>query len=173
MADISFKVVRRIGVISSNRKNSLELCLVKWNDSSPKYDLRRWGEDGQTPYKGITFNKDELEQVFTILKKAKAKTKSSKPFKIVELGNAQAAIYDDFGSFKGSSSMESKITYTAWGSSPKYDLRPWSEGFEKCGKGITLSESECDTFLTLMKAELGKGSGGRFDTSSLDSDLLI
>lgn len=173
MADISFSVVRRIGVIAANRKNSLEFCLVKWNDSLPKYDLRRWGENGQIPYKGITFSKGEIEQVYNLLKKAKAKTKNTKPLKKVQLGQAEAVIYDDFGSFKSTSSMESRITFTSWGGTAKYDLRPWSHDYEKCGKGITLSENECDVFLSLIKSELGKSENDIYDTSSLDTDLLI
>jgi hypothetical protein len=40
------------------------------------------------------------------------------------------------------------------GGEPKYDVRDWSEGHEKMGKGVTLTEREMRTLCELLCAEI-------------------
>ncbi len=44
-----------------------------------------------------------------------------------------------------------ELNLVSWnGAEPKYDIRSWSPGREKCGKGITLTEAEArNLFLAL------------------------
>lgn len=172
MADLSFENIRNIGVVSSTKNSSLELRLVKWN-SVVKYDLRRWGENGTKPYKGVTFSETELLTLIPILKEAKVTSKRVSPLYKTTLGSAEAIIYEVFGEYKHSKSMPGKVTYTAWGGSPKYDIRPWSTDFTTCGKGVTLTENECGNLILLLTKEFGSVSHDEYDTSSLDNDLLI
>lgn len=46
-----------------------------------------------------------------------------------------------------------EINLASWnGAEPKYDIRSWSPGREKCGKGITLTQAEVkNLFLALQK----------------------
>lgn len=172
MSEATFEVIRNIGVISSTKNSSLELRLIKWN-SSVKYDLRRWGENGTKPYKGVTFTEGEIKKLLPILKEGKAKNKSMTPRHKVSLGAGEAIIYEVFGEYKKTNSKSGKVTYTSWGSAPKYDIRSWALDFSNCGKGVTLTESECDSLIAILTKELGSSTNDDYDTSSLDADLLI
>lgn len=46
-----------------------------------------------------------------------------------------------------------EINLVSWnGAEPKYDIRSWSPGREKCSKGITLTQAEVkNLFLALQK----------------------
>lgn len=46
-----------------------------------------------------------------------------------------------------------EINLVSWnGAEPKYDIRSWSPGREKCGKGIVLTQGEAkNLFLALQK----------------------
>ena len=46
-----------------------------------------------------------------------------------------------------------EINLVSWnGAEPKYDIRSWSPGREKCGKGIVLTQDEVrNLFLALQK----------------------
>ena len=38
---------------------------------------------------------------------------------------------------------------------PKYDIRDWSEDYQKCGKGITLTENEARELIKGLQSVLG------------------
>jgi len=45
-----------------------------------------------------------------------------------------------------------EINLISWnGEKPKYDIRSWSPGREKCGKGITLTEDEAKSLLLALQ----------------------
>ena len=46
-----------------------------------------------------------------------------------------------------------EINLVSWnGAEPKYDMRRWSPGREKCGKGIALTQAEAkNLFLAMQK----------------------
>ncbi len=50
-----------------------------------------------------------------------------------------------------SSGYTKELNLVSWnGAEPKYDIRSWSPGREKCGKGIALTEAEArNLFLAL------------------------
>ena len=41
------------------------------------------------------------------------------------------------------------------GADPKYDIRNWHPGRERCGKGITLSEEEAHALMDALKEVFG------------------
>lgn len=45
-----------------------------------------------------------------------------------------------------------EINIVSWnGADPKYDIRNWHPGREKCGKGITLTEEEARALMDALK----------------------
>lgn len=68
--EISFEIVENIGVLSTSAKGwTKELNLVSWNGREPKYDIREWSPKHDKMGKGLTFSKDELEELKGILEK--------------------------------------------------------------------------------------------------------
>lgn len=56
---------------------------------------------------------------------------------------------------KSDSGYTKEINLISWnGNEPKYDIRSFSPNREKCGKGITLTESEVKTLLAALEMEL-------------------
>lgn len=70
MAEIKYKIVKQIGVLSESSKGwNKELNLISWNDREPKYDIREWSSDHEKMGKGITLSSQEIEALKTILSK--------------------------------------------------------------------------------------------------------
>ena len=68
MADISYEIVKEIGVLSENARGwTKELNLISWNGAAPKYDLREWSGDHERMGKGVTFTADEAVELFELL----------------------------------------------------------------------------------------------------------
>ena len=68
MAEITFEIVEKIGVLSTSEKGwSKELNLVSWNGRDPKFDLRDWNETHDKMGKGVTLTKDEMEKLKELL----------------------------------------------------------------------------------------------------------
>lgn len=64
MADITFEIVKELGVISETSKGwTRELNLVSWNDNEPKFDIRDWSPDHTRMSKGVTFTEEEMEKL--------------------------------------------------------------------------------------------------------------
>lgn len=56
---------------------------------------------------------------------------------------------------KSESGYTKEINLVSWnGAEPKYDIRSWSPNREKCGKGITLTETEAKNLLAALLNEL-------------------
>jgi hypothetical protein len=61
MADVSFEIVERIGILSNKQKGwTKELNLVSWGGREPKYDIRDWSPEHDRMGKGVTMTEDEL-----------------------------------------------------------------------------------------------------------------
>ncbi len=68
--DINFEIKKSCGVIRKmdNSDWTKELNIVSWNEKTPKYDIREWDGTHTRMSRGVTFTKDELENLFRILK---------------------------------------------------------------------------------------------------------
>lgn len=56
---------------------------------------------------------------------------------------------------KSESGYTKEINLVSWnGAEPKHDIRSWSPNREKCGKGITLTETEAKNLLAALQNEL-------------------
>ena len=69
MSDIKFEIVEEFGQLG-NGMYSPELNKVKWNDSEPKWDIRKWSEDGKTPFKGVALDDSEASQLVSLIETA-------------------------------------------------------------------------------------------------------
>ena len=68
MADITFDIVKKYGVISEEKGGwKKELNLVSWNGRTPKLDIRDWSPEHEKMGKGITLTKDEAAKLFELL----------------------------------------------------------------------------------------------------------
>lgn len=45
------------------------LMLIRWNDGPMKYDIRDWSNDLEKCSKGITFTREEMENLYLELQK--------------------------------------------------------------------------------------------------------
>ena len=53
---------------------------------------------------------------------------------------------------EGTKGWRKELNLISWNDrEPKYDIRDWSPGYEKMGKGITLSEDELAALKVLLK----------------------
>lgn len=173
MANLRFEKVKVLHTLSKTSNSQFELSLVKWNNNEAKYDLRKWGDDGKKPYKGITFNKDELLKIYNILKDADNLSIDANIFKNINSNTIKAIIYKNLGEFKHRSKLKGYVTYTSWGGPAKIDIRCWDEDFKTCSKGVTLSEKERASLVQFLSTEFNsKENNIDFDTSEID-DLLF
>lgn len=70
MADITFEIIKTIGVISEGSRGwAKELNYISWNKGVPKYDIRDWAPDHEKMGKGITMTEDEARSLYEILKR--------------------------------------------------------------------------------------------------------
>ena len=68
MADLKYEIKKSIGVIGEGTKGwKKEVNLVSWNDRKPKLDIRDWDETHEKMGKGVTLNKNEVEELKKLL----------------------------------------------------------------------------------------------------------
>ncbi len=64
MAEITFEIVKELGVISENAKGwTRELNLVSWNGREAKYDIRDWSPDHSRMGKGVSLTEEEMQKL--------------------------------------------------------------------------------------------------------------
>ncbi|KDE22058.1 YdbC family protein [Bacillus stercoris] len=70
MADIKFEITEQIAVLSESEKGwTKELNLISWNGRESKYDIRDWAPNHKKMGKGITFSKEELDNLIDAFSK--------------------------------------------------------------------------------------------------------
>ncbi len=66
---VSFSIEKKIGTISEKSSGwAKELNIVKWSNNRPKFDIREWDSSHTSMGKGVTFTRDELEQLYRLLR---------------------------------------------------------------------------------------------------------
>ena len=66
--DFSFNIQQNLGTISEGKGGwKMELNLVSWGERPAKYDIRSWSADHEKMGKGVTFTKEELISLKTLL----------------------------------------------------------------------------------------------------------
>ncbi len=68
MSEITFEIIKRIGILSESSKGwTKEVNFISWNKRDPKYDIREWAPDHEKAGKGITLNQEEWDNLKKIL----------------------------------------------------------------------------------------------------------
>ncbi len=68
MKELNFQIDEVYGVLSENKDGwRKELTYMRWNNRSPKFDIRSWEPNYEGMTKGITLTKDELMKLRDIL----------------------------------------------------------------------------------------------------------
>ncbi len=64
MIEIKYEIVQHVAVISENSRGwKKEVNIISWNDRKPKLDIREWTGDREKMSKGVTFNKEEAQEL--------------------------------------------------------------------------------------------------------------
>ncbi|MGL5715467.1 MAG: YdbC family protein [Paraclostridium sp.] len=69
MAELSYKVEKELGAISSRGEWSKELNFISWNGRDPKFDIRDWNTEKTKMGKGLTLSVEEARALKEILNK--------------------------------------------------------------------------------------------------------
>lgn len=151
--NISFSILEKYGSLSDN-KYSPVFSKIDWN-GYVKYDLRKWKGEMQTPAKGITFDKEELEILLTILDSFEPKQEYLDVLYKYHTERIDAEILYHLGVLSSHTMKNSlwrkEINIVDWGYGAKVDLRKWSENYHKCSKGISISFDEAIVLKSLVK----------------------
>ncbi len=68
MAELTYEIVKEIGVLSENARGwRKELNLISWNGRDAKYDIRDWAPEHEKMGKGITLTEDEAQELKKLL----------------------------------------------------------------------------------------------------------
>ncbi len=67
--EFSFEIEEHIGVIGANKSTGWkkELNRVAWNGTTAKFDIREWDEEHKLMTRGVTFHKDEMQELKSLL----------------------------------------------------------------------------------------------------------
>ncbi|MBQ7740806.1 MAG: hypothetical protein IJT65_06210 [Eubacterium sp.] len=70
MPEIKYEITEHLGVISETARGwSREVNLISWNGREPKVDIRDWSPEHDKMSKGLTFTKEELQELSKIIEK--------------------------------------------------------------------------------------------------------
>ncbi len=68
MTELKYEIKKNLGIIGEGTKGwKKEVNLVSWNDRKPKLDIRDWDETHEKMGKGVTLNKNEVEELKKLL----------------------------------------------------------------------------------------------------------
>ncbi|MCR5208507.1 MAG: hypothetical protein K6C14_08540 [Eubacterium sp.] len=70
MPEIKYEITEHLGVISETARGwTREVNLISWNGREPKVDVRDWSPEHDKMSKGLTFTKEELQELAKIAAK--------------------------------------------------------------------------------------------------------
>ncbi len=70
MPEIKYEITEKLGVISETARGwTREVNMISWNGREPKVDIRDWSPEHDKMSKGLTFTKEELEELAKIVSK--------------------------------------------------------------------------------------------------------
>ncbi len=70
MPEIKYEITEHIGVISETARGwTREVNMISWNGREPKVDIRDWSPEHDKMSKGLTFSKEELQELVKIAEK--------------------------------------------------------------------------------------------------------
>ena len=150
---IQFSIVKNYGKLSK-KKHAATFAIVDWNGHSC-FDLRSWNDDYSIPYRGITFSKDEVTMLLDVLSDYTYSGDNKPKYKYSGV-KATAQIFDVVCVLSSSTIRGirwcKQVSIIDWGYGRKYDFRKCTEDYDKCSKGICLSQEEVDELISLLKS---------------------
>lgn len=70
MPEIKYEITEHLGVISETARGwTREVNMISWNGREPKVDVRDWSPEHDKMSKGLTFTKEELQELAKIAAK--------------------------------------------------------------------------------------------------------
>lgn len=70
MPEIKYEITEHLGTISETARGwTREVNMISWNGREPKVDVRDWSPEHDKMSKGLTFTKDELQELAKIAAK--------------------------------------------------------------------------------------------------------
>ena len=70
MPEIKYEITEHLGTISETARGwTREVNMISWNGREPKVDVRDWSPEHEKMSKGLTFTKDELQELAKIAEK--------------------------------------------------------------------------------------------------------
>lgn len=153
---IHFNIVQNFGKLSE-RKNAPVFARVDWNGYI-KYDLRTWNDDMTAPFKGITFDDEEIEMLYDDLNQFDFGRISNSVKREFAGGKAKAKFYDRISQLSESrendATWNKEVNIIDWGYGKKVDFRKWTEDYDKCGKGLCITFEEAEKLVEILKSEI-------------------
>ena len=67
MAEITYDVVKKIGVIADNSAWETQVNLISWNHAKPKFDIRKWNVETNKMSKVISLIESESRALADLL----------------------------------------------------------------------------------------------------------
>ena len=67
MAEITYDVVKKIGVIADNSAWEMQVNMISWNHAKPKFDIRKWNVETNKMSKGISLTESEARALADLL----------------------------------------------------------------------------------------------------------
>lgn len=68
MTELKYEIKKNLGIIGEGTKGwKKEVNMVSWNDRKPKLDIRDWDETHEKMGKGVTLNKNEVDELKKLL----------------------------------------------------------------------------------------------------------
>ena len=147
-----FSIIKNYGKLSK-KKSAATFALVDWNGYK-RYDLRSWSEDYSTPFKGLSFTEEEISTLSDVLTTYTFQTYST-PKYVCDMGKTNAKIYCSVCKLSSATvrgvTWNKQVSIGDWGYGQKYDLRKWTDGYDKCSKGICLSKDEVEALVSILE----------------------
>ena len=69
MAEITYDVVKNIGIIADNGTWETQVNMISWNHGTPKFDIRKWNVETDRMSKGISLTESEARELVKVLTK--------------------------------------------------------------------------------------------------------
>ena len=70
MPEIKYEITEHLGTISETARGwTREVNMISWNGREPKVDVRDWSPEHDKMSKGLTFTKEELQELAKIAEK--------------------------------------------------------------------------------------------------------
>ncbi len=151
---IPFEIIDDYGILKKSKKTPYYFRKINWN-SHVKYDIRTWGEDGERPFKGITFSREELRVIYEMARTFIISPNPSNCFKDCSSGRIKCRIMRHLSTLKeyenGQDEWAKECNLVDWGYGIKLDVRSWKNNYERSGKGISLDVDEARSLIRLIE----------------------